>query len=145
MRIAITALLAGIAGTVPSATPARAQTDRLTARQVLERIKTNVGVPWAEQTVDTFKDGDPDTPVTGIAVTMMATLDVLQRAAASGANFIISHEPTFYGHLDQIEPLEKANDAVTCSRCPRPPSTTSPPPFAHDSARQRCAWWAIRN
>ena len=92
------------------------QGDRLTSRQVLERIRTNIGVPWSEQTVDTFKDGDPDAPVTGIAVTMMATLDVLQRASAAGANLIISHEPTFYGHLDQLEPLEKANDAVTAAK-----------------------------
>ena len=49
----------------------------LTARQVLDRIKANMGVPWMDQTVDTFKDGDPDAPVTGIAVTMMATFDVL--------------------------------------------------------------------
>jgi hypothetical protein len=46
----------------------------------------------------------------------MATLDVLQRAAAGGANLIISHEPTFYGHLDQLEPLEKANDAITAAK-----------------------------
>ena len=92
------------------------QTERLTARQVLERITANIGVPWSDQTVDTFKDGDPDTPVTGVAVTMMATLDVLQRAAAGGANLIISHEPTFYGHLDQLEPLEKANDAITAAK-----------------------------
>jgi len=39
--------------------------------------------------------------VTGIAVTMMATLDVLQRAAANGQNLIITHEPTFYDHLDR--------------------------------------------
>jgi putative NIF3 family GTP cyclohydrolase 1 type 2 len=96
------------------ATPAAAQS--LTARQVLETIKTNMGVPWMEQTVDTFKDGNPDTRVTGIAVTMMATLDVLQRAAASGANLIITHEPTFYGHLDQLEPLENASDAVTAAK-----------------------------
>lgn len=92
------------------------QAERLTARQVLERITANIGVPWSQQTVDTFKDGDPDTPVTGIAVTMMSTLDVLQRAAAAGANLIISHEPTFYGHLDQLEPLETANDAVTAAK-----------------------------
>ena len=96
--------------------PAIGQAERLTARQVLERITANMGVPWSVQTVDTFKDGDPDTPVTGIAVTMMATLDVLQRAAAAGANLIISHEPTFYGHLDQLEPLEKANDAITAAK-----------------------------
>jgi putative NIF3 family GTP cyclohydrolase 1 type 2 len=83
---------------------------------VLEQIKTNIGVPWAEQTVDTFRDGDPDTPVTGIAVTMMATLDVLQRAVAAGANLVVTHEPTFYGHADQLEPLEKANDDVTATK-----------------------------
>ncbi len=53
-----------------------------------------------EPTVDTFKAGDPDSRVNGIAVTMMATLDVLQRAAAHGDNLIITHEPTFFDHLD---------------------------------------------
>ena len=95
---------------------ARGQAPSLTARQVLERIKTNMGVTWMDQTVDTFKDGDPDTPVTGIAVTMMATFDVLKRAAASGANLVITHEPTFYAHQDQIEPLEQAHDAVTAAK-----------------------------
>ena len=61
--------------------PAFAQQKPLTARQVIERIQAHVGVPWQSDTVDTFKAGNPDTPVTGIAVTMMATLDVLKRAA----------------------------------------------------------------
>ena len=43
----------------------------------MERIQKKVGVPWTTPTVDTFKAGDPNTPVTGIAVTMMATLDVI--------------------------------------------------------------------
>lgn len=68
-----------------------AQANRLTARQVIERIQKNVGVTWRSQTVDTFKAGDPDTPVTGIATTMMATYDVLQRAAAAGDNLVITH------------------------------------------------------
>jgi putative NIF3 family GTP cyclohydrolase 1 type 2 len=75
--------------------------DALTARQVVARIQKNVGVPWRSETVDTFKAGDPDTPVTGIATTMMATFDVLQRAAAARKNFVISHEPTFYNHEDK--------------------------------------------
>jgi putative NIF3 family GTP cyclohydrolase 1 type 2 len=111
-----TALVFAFVTAVGSAAPATARAQSLTARQVLDRIKANIGVPWNEQTVDTFKDGDPDTPVTGIAVTMMATFDVLQRAAAAGANLVISHEPTFYGHLDQLEPLEKANDSVTTTK-----------------------------
>lgn len=107
-------IAAGLAIGLPnSASP---QSARLTARQVTERIQQNIGVPWAEQTVDTFKDGDPDTPVTGIAVTMMATLDVLQRAAAAGANLVITHEPTFYDHLDRLAPLERANDQVTAAK-----------------------------
>ncbi len=85
----------------------------LTARQVIERIKANVGVPWTEPTVDTFKAGDPETPVTGVALTMMATLDVLQRAAAAGLNLVITHEPTFFDHLDPTDNLIRENDPVT--------------------------------
>jgi putative NIF3 family GTP cyclohydrolase 1 type 2 len=81
-----------------------------TARQVIERIQKQVGVPWRAETVDTFKAGDPDTPVTGIATTFMATMDVLERAAASGKNLIISHEPVFYNHLDKTEAF--AHDSV---------------------------------
>ncbi|HEU4753230.1 MAG TPA: Nif3-like dinuclear metal center hexameric protein, partial [Armatimonadota bacterium] len=98
------------------ASAAHPQPSTLTAGQVLERIRKNVGVPWREQTVDTLKTGTPETPVTGIAVTMMATLDVLQRAAASGKNMVITHEPTFYGHLDGTEELEKESDAVLAAK-----------------------------
>src|ERR1051325_6856917 len=64
----------------------------LSANDVIEQIKSHVGVPWQEPTVDTFKAGDPQTRVTGIAVTMMATLDVLQRAAANGQNLVIDRK-----------------------------------------------------
>ena len=90
-----------------------ARDERMTAREVVARIQQQVGVPWQSDTVDTFKAGNPDTPVTGIAVTMMATLDVLQRAAAAGDNLIITHEPTFFDHLDIADQLpEKDNDPV---------------------------------
>jgi putative NIF3 family GTP cyclohydrolase 1 type 2 len=71
------------------------------ANEIIDRIKAHAGIPWMKETVDTFKSGDPDAPVTGIAVTMMATLDVLQRAAANKQNLIITHEPTFYDHQDK--------------------------------------------
>jgi putative NIF3 family GTP cyclohydrolase 1 type 2 len=92
---------------------AAAQHRPLTAREVVQRIQEHVGVPWQKETVDTFKAGDPDAKVTGIAVTMMATFDVLQRAAASGANLIITHEPTFYNHLDVFTEIpQKESDPV---------------------------------
>ncbi len=89
-----------------------AQENRPTAAQVIERIKQNIGISWFEPTVDTFKAGDSSDVVTGIAVTMMATLDVLQRAAADGNNLIITHEPTFYGHFDATATLEDMHDPV---------------------------------
>jgi putative NIF3 family GTP cyclohydrolase 1 type 2 len=94
-----------------------AQEKHLSAREVIARIQKHVGVPWQAETVDTFKSGNPDTPVTGIAVTMMATMDVLERAAASGKNLIITHEPTFYNHLDKLDVLEqKETDAVLAAK-----------------------------
>jgi putative NIF3 family GTP cyclohydrolase 1 type 2 len=77
-----------------------AQDRKITAREIVAEIQKQVGVEWSQDTVDTFKAGNPDTVVTGIAVTMMATMDVLQRASANGLNFVITHEPTFYAHLD---------------------------------------------
>src|SRR5690242_7183968 len=87
-----------------------AQDKRLTAREVISRIQARVGVPWQAETVDTFKAGNPDETVTGIAVTMMATMDVLERAAASGKNLVITHEPTFYNHLDKLRSEEHTSE-----------------------------------
>jgi len=97
--------------------PSCALDQRLTANQVAAQIQSHVGIPWMVGTVDTFKAGDPGTQVTGIAVTMMATLDVLQRAAASGKNLVITHEPTFFNHLDAPDSLpQKENDAVLAAK-----------------------------
>ncbi len=86
---------------------------RPTAAQLVDRIKATLAssdVTWRTETVDTFKAGDPDTAVSGIATTFMATFDALQLAVAAGANFVITHEPTFYNHQDQTTAL--VDDAV---------------------------------
>ena len=91
---------------------ASAQTKGITAAEVVSRIAQKSGVKLPANTVDTFKAGDPQAEVKGIAVTMMATLDVLKRAAAEGDNFIITHEPTFYSHRDTLGILESESDSV---------------------------------
>lgn len=98
------------------AVPLCAQNTQLTVRQAIDRIKKESGVPWTAPTVDTIKAGNVDARVTGIAVTMMATLDVLQRAAAAGKNLVITHEPTFYNHLDNTIDLENQSDAVLLAK-----------------------------
>ncbi len=104
-----------VAGALP-AVAAEAVGGGITAQQVIERMQQRVGVPWRGPTVDTFKAGDPNTPVKGIALVMMATYDVLRRAAESGANLIITHEPTFYGHQDATAALEAEKDAVLAAK-----------------------------
>lgn len=72
----------------------------LTAREIIDRIKANVGIPWREKTVDNIIAGSAETPVKGIATMMMATLDMVRRAAAAGKNMVITHESTFFSHHD---------------------------------------------
>ena len=83
---------------------------KMTIKQVIELILTTIpGAPFKE-TVDTIKSGDEQQEVRGIVTTMFATVDVIQRTAALGANFIIAHEPTFYNHRDETAWLD--NDQV---------------------------------
>ncbi len=87
-----------------------------TAREIIALINAHVGSPAPADTVDTFKAGNPDETVTGIAVTMMATYDVLEQAAKAGDNLVITHEPTFYNHLDTTAALSAKNDAVLAAK-----------------------------
>lgn len=78
--------------------PTAAQT--LTAAETIRRIQQHYSKTPPPNTVDTIKGGDPSTPVTGIAVTFLDTIDVLREADKRGLNLVITHEPTFYNHLD---------------------------------------------
>ena len=84
--------------------------DNPTASEVIEIIKSNLTCQWSDKTVDTFKAGNPDNQVTGIVTTFIVTMDVLTKAVALNCNLIISHEPTFYNHLDEVDHLK--NDPV---------------------------------
>jgi len=78
----------------------------MTAREVVERIRKNVGIPWNEQSYrDTFKLGNPDAPITGIATTMMTTFGMLKRAHEQGLNMIVSHEDTWWNDRDDTKDL----------------------------------------
>jgi hypothetical protein len=54
--------------------------------EVVDRIRKNAGVPWQPQSLDTFKAGDPATPVMGIATAWIATMDLLTRASKDKTN-----------------------------------------------------------
>ena len=56
----------------------------------------------AENTVDKFKLGDHEREVTKVALCFIATPNLIRQAAEWGAEMIITHEPTYYDHLDNM-------------------------------------------
>jgi putative NIF3 family GTP cyclohydrolase 1 type 2 len=81
-----------------------------TAQQVIDRIESDMGTTIPATTVDTYKAGSGDMHITGIATTFLPTMNVLRQAVAAHINLILTHEPTFYNHLDKTDFL--AEDAV---------------------------------
>ena len=88
-----------------SAANSRGGPGDLTVQQVIDRILSEVP-PGPEETVDTVKVGEPSQRVTGMVTTFLASCEVIDRAVSLGANFIITHEPTFYNHRDEVDWLE---------------------------------------
>jgi len=109
-------LAAGAAAAAVATTARPSSAGSLTAGEVIERMKQHIGGPWREGGVDGFKAGTPDTVVTGVATTMMATFDALKGALAQGCNMVITHEPTYWSHPDtltyiQDDPLYRVKHA----------------------------------
>ena len=99
--------------TLPGVNPRQRRALSATAysiQQVIDTILKEIpGAPFAK-TVDQLRSGSPDQEVTGIVTTMFPSLEVINRTAQAGANFIIAHETPFYNNDDQTDWL-KQDDA----------------------------------
>ena len=78
---------------------------KYTISEAIEIILDSIPYSLRENTVDTLKNGSPETVITGIVTTFTITMDVIQKAKNLNANFIITHEPTYYNHEDFTEHL----------------------------------------
>jgi putative NIF3 family GTP cyclohydrolase 1 type 2 len=76
----------------------------ITAREIVQRVVDDW--PANPNSADGFAFGEPRTPVTGVAVTFLATFDVLRRAANKGLNLVITHEPTLYTNGDDTTRID---------------------------------------
>jgi putative NIF3 family GTP cyclohydrolase 1 type 2 len=70
-----------------------------TIQSIINAILAAIPGSTTKNSVDTVKAGDASVGVTGIITTFLASQAVLQKAVELGANFVITHEPTFYNHL----------------------------------------------
>ena len=84
----------------------------MNVREITDAMIKKTGVPSIpfKDTCDRLMAGSWDMEVKGIAMTFMATVDVIKKAAALGANLIITHEPTWFTGMD--EPDWLAGDEV---------------------------------
>jgi putative NIF3 family GTP cyclohydrolase 1 type 2 len=96
-----------------------------TVQEIINLILKEIPGAPITQTVDTIKSGSTEQQVRGVVSCMFATVNVIEQTAKMGANFIITHEPTFYNHTDdknwipdnkivkqKLELLNKNNIAV---------------------------------
>lgn len=70
------------------------------AIEIMERLFSFSFPRDYSRTCDTCKAGDPQKEVQKVAVTMLPTPSVLQKATEWGADLLIVHEPTYYDHWD---------------------------------------------
>jgi putative NIF3 family GTP cyclohydrolase 1 type 2 len=123
------ATLAASAAVAPLAlrsTPVQAAA--ITAQELIDRIKAQIGVAWKAETVDGLKAGNPATAVTGIVTTALPSLAVLQQAVTAGANVVIASQPTFYARADARTPPARRGPGGPNAPPPGPPPPAEPPP-----------------
>ena len=84
----------------------------LTVRAVVDRMIEDQQTPIPKGSVDTVIVGQWNQEVQGIATTFMATFDVIKRAQRQGLNLILTHEPTFYNHLDDRDAYGEKDPVV---------------------------------
>ncbi len=77
----------------------------MTVREIVDGIikKTGVEPLPSERTCDQLMTGSFDMEVTKVVTTFMATVEVIQKAIELGANFIITHEPTWFTGSDKTD------------------------------------------
>ena len=78
----------------------------MNVREVTEIILAVNGGRKIEKTCDLLIEGNWERQVRGVVTTFMATVDVIRRTIAMGANLIITHEPTYFTGLDRTEWLQ---------------------------------------
>lgn len=81
------------------------------AIEIVEHFLSRADWVDPNQTVDRVIAGDPEKEVRTVLVTWISSLDAVCDAIARGFDMLMTHEPTFYDHLDKEEAREQSEVA----------------------------------
>lgn len=71
-------------------------------QEVIDRLlRYHPSLPEGFESCDGYKCGDPEAECTGIAVSLVPTVDAIRRAHEAGCNLLYVHEPTNYTSPDR--------------------------------------------
>ena len=93
--------------TLPGLSRAGGLLETFTVKQVIDIILKEIPNAPFPKTVDQLRSGSMEQEVTGIVTTMFPTIEVIERTAKAGANFIIAHETPFYNNQDETDWLQQ--------------------------------------
>ena len=93
--------------TLPGVSRAGGLLEAFTVKQVIDIILKEIPNAPFPKTVDQLRSGSMEQEVTGIVTTMFPTIEVIERTAKAGANFIIAHETPFYNNQDETDWLQQ--------------------------------------
>jgi putative NIF3 family GTP cyclohydrolase 1 type 2 len=79
----------------------------ITVKEVIDTILKEIPNAPFPKTVDQLRSGSMEQEVTGIVTTMFPTIEVIEKTAKAGANFIIAHETPFYNNQDETDWLQE--------------------------------------
>lgn len=77
------------------------------AKEILEYFLSRADWFDKTNTVDKIINGDPEKEIRKVLVTWMSTMDAVKYAAANGFDMIMTHEPTFWIHANELEAMSK--------------------------------------
>lgn len=78
----------------------------MNSKELMEKIFLMDTTANYSRTCDTFKAGDMYREIKKVGVCMFATVDVIKEAAKWGADLLITHEPVYYNHMDDVSKLQ---------------------------------------
>lgn len=82
------------------------------AKDILEHFLSRAD--WVDRagTVDRILMGDPERDIRRVLVTWMSTMNAVQAAVDGGYDMLMTHEPTFWIHANELETLDAGTEST---------------------------------